>query len=212
MSSADYLGSTFNVHDDSTFDVDELVRIERCQITIQKGGSLIIDGPTLLRECVIFISEGAKLIVGSDSRIGFSRLSVRYSGASLKIGRYFRAFNQTDIYCDESITIGDYVLMARLTSLSDTQTHNLDYRERRKAIIDAPVYQGMAKELKPKTNPLIIGNDCWFCEGSRVIIGKTPITIGDRCVIAAGSTVKQSAPPNSLLVGAPATVKRVLGC
>lgn len=208
---ADYPGTHFNVANDSTFDVDPSVRFEMSSITIRQGGNLQVKGPTLIRDSKIFVGEGASLIISENSRLGGSLVFARYPGAKLRLGKFFRAFNQAVIYCDESVEIGDYVLMARLTSISDSTTHNLDYRIRRQAMIQAQPFEAMALEPKPRTVPLQIGDDCWFGEGSKVLIarsGESFLRIGDRSIVAAASVVKESVPDDCLVAGIPAKVKR----
>lgn len=55
--------------------------------------------------------------------------------------------------------------------------------------------------------PIKIGNDCWIA-GNVVIIGG--VTIGDGCVIGAGSVVTKDIPPHSLAVGNPCRVIRTI--
>ena len=50
-----------------------------------------------------------------------------------------------------------------------------------------------------------IGNDCWLACNCVVIGG---VTIGDGCVIGAGSVVTKDIPANSLAVGNPCKVIR----
>ena len=52
-----------------------------------------------------------------------------------------------------------------------------------------------------------IGRDCWLGGGVIVCPG---VTIGDRCIIAAGSVVTRDIPDDSLAAGNPAVVKRKL--
>jgi acetyltransferase-like isoleucine patch superfamily enzyme len=52
---------------------------------------------------------------------------------------------------------------------------------------------------------VVIGRDVWL--GARVIV-LPGVTIGDGCVVGAGSVVTRSLPPNSIAVGAPARVVR----
>ena len=74
-----------------------------------------------------------------------------------------------------------------------TPHHPMDYIERRKNIETA--------------YPIHVGDDCWLGGGVVVCPG---VTIGDRCVIAAGSVVKKDIPDDSLAAGNPAVVKRSL--
>ena len=53
--------------------------------------------------------------------------------------------------------------------------------------------------------PVTIGDNCWFA--SNVVI-PGGVTIGDGCVIGAGSVVTRDIPPNSLAVGNPCRVIR----
>ena len=55
--------------------------------------------------------------------------------------------------------------------------------------------------------PIAIGDGCWV--GARVVI-LGGVTIGAGAVVAAGSVVTADVPPNSLVAGVPAKVRRIL--
>ena len=55
--------------------------------------------------------------------------------------------------------------------------------------------------------PITIGNDCWLASNVVVCGG---VTIGEGCVIGAGSVVTRDIPPHSLAVGNPCRVIRQL--
>lgn len=74
-----------------------------------------------------------------------------------------------------------------------TPQHPMDYVERR--------------ETKETAYPITIGDDCWLGGGVIVCPG---VTIGHRCIIAAGSVVTRDIPDDSLAAGNPATVKKTL--
>ena len=74
-----------------------------------------------------------------------------------------------------------------------TPQHPIDYMERR--------------EPKETAYPITIGEDCWLGGGVVVCPG---VTIGNRCVIAAGSVVVKDIPDDSLAAGCPAIVKKRL--
>lgn len=90
------------------------------------------------------------------------------------------------------IRIGDRTLIGPDCRLY-TPHHPLDAASRRR---------GDEYEL-----PITIGEDCWLGGGVTVCPG---VTIGDRCVIAAGSVVTRDIPADSLAAGNPARVKRRL--
>ena len=91
------------------------------------------------------------------------------------------------------IDIGDDVLFAPNVQLY-AATHPLDWKLR--------------KHGSPEFGkPIRIGNDCWLGGGVIVCPG---VTIGDRCVIGAGSVVTKDIPDDSLVVGNPAKVIRNL--
>ena len=54
---------------------------------------------------------------------------------------------------------------------------------------------------------IVIGNDVWIGGGVIVLPG---VTIGDNCVIGAGSVVTRSIPSNSLVVGNPCQVVKTI--
>lgn len=72
-----------------------------------------------------------------------------------------------------------------------TPNHPIDFMERR--------------EPKETAYPITIGEDCWLGGGVIVCPG---VTIGNRCIIAAGSAVTKNVPDDSLVAGVPAVVKR----
>ena len=63
------------------------------------------------------------------------------------------------------------------------------------------------REPKEKAHPIIIGDDTWLGGGVVVCPG---VTIGNRCIIAAGSVVVRDIPDDCLAAGSPAVVKKRL--
>ena len=74
-----------------------------------------------------------------------------------------------------------------------TNQHPTDYLERRKP--------------QEVCLPITIGEDTWI-GGSVVIL--PGVTIGDRCIIAAGSLVMHDIPSDCVVAGSPAVIKRKL--
>ena len=90
------------------------------------------------------------------------------------------------------IRIGKHTLIEQ-NCLFYTPQHPMDHVERR--------------EEKETAYPIIIGEDCWLGGGMIVCPG---VTIGNRCIIAAGSVVTKDIPDDSLAAGVLAVVKKSL--
>lgn len=92
---------------------------------------------------------------------------------------------------------GGYIRIGKHTLIGHCQfytpQHPMDYVERR--------------EEKETAYPITIGEDCWL--GGNVVVCPG-VTIGNRCIIAAGSVVTKDIPDDSLAAGVPAVVKRSL--
>ncbi|MCD8267496.1 MAG: sugar O-acetyltransferase [Parabacteroides sp.] len=104
---------------------------------------------------------------------------------------------------DNYITIGNNVLIAPNVQLY-TATHPVSASER---FVENWDEKSGELFFRTKALPITIGNDVWIGGGVIVLPG---ITIGDNCVIGAGSVVTRSIPSNSLAVGNPCKVIRNL--
>lgn len=91
-----------------------------------------------------------------------------------------------------SISLGDHVFVGPSTGFY-TANHPLTALERN---------AGLEQAL-----PITVGNNVWFGANVNVMPG---VTIGDGCVIAAGSVVTKDIPPNSLAAGIPAQVIKTI--
>lgn len=88
--------------------------------------------------------------------------------------------------------IGNHTLIGPCCQFYTPQ-HPMDYLKRR--------------EEKEWAYPITIGEDCWLGGGVIVCPG---VTIGNRCIIAAGSMVTKDIPDDSMAAGSPAVVKKKL--
>lgn len=109
-------------------------------------------------------------------------------------------FNFTVLDC-APVTIGDDVFFGPNCSLV-TPIHPL-LNEERKAKLK-PDGTFFAPEY---AKPIKIGSGCWFATNVTVCGG---VTIGENCVIGAGSVVTRDIPPNSFAAGVPCKVIRQL--
>lgn len=86
------------------------------------------------------------------------------------------------------VTLGDDVALANESYVMDSDSHGIEGR---------PVKQA----------PVVIGDGSWVGARSMVLPG---VTIGSRCVVAAGAIVSRDVPDDTLVAGNPARVVREL--
>jgi acetyltransferase-like isoleucine patch superfamily enzyme len=121
-------------------------------------------------------------------------LSTRRAGAVLRIGDHFGMTGGV-IVCEQSIQIGNRVLIGANSIITDTDFHPLDSLRR----INQP--------LDGETAPVVIEDDVFVGMQSLILKG---VRIGARSVIGAGSVVTRDIPADVIAAGNPARVIRDL--
>ena len=111
-------------------------------------------------------------------------------GTYIEVGDYFYTNFNCTILDAGGVKIGNNVLLAPNVGLY-TVGHPLDAGLRNQAWEDA--------------KPITIGNNVWIGAHSIILGG---VSIGDDCVIAAGSLVTKDIPAGSLAMGSPCKVVR----
>ncbi len=111
---------------------------------------------------------------------------VRFGGM-VHIGQYNCINERTELRCDESVMIGSFNMISYDCSIWDTNTHcQYDIEMRRdKTRMDFPI---IGKETeRPKTKPVVIGNDCWVGKYATLLKGTTlnnQVTVGVRTLVS----------------------------
>lgn len=95
-----------------------------------------------------------------------------------------------------SVQIGNNVIIGASTKINDSNDHCINYLERR----EERVYKDWSK-LNIDHAPIVIEDDVFI--GAHCIISKG-VTIGARSIVAAGSVVVKSIPPDEVWGGNPA--------
>lgn len=101
---------------------------------------------------------------------------------------------------DNTITIGDYALIAPNVQIY-TAFHPTNAVQR----FGESQQDGSFEFCKTRTAPVKIGNCVWIGGGSIILPG---VSIGDNCVIGAGSVVTKSIPANTIAFGNPCRIVR----
>lgn len=122
-------------------------------------------------------------------------------GRHTSLGSHFFATFNLTIQDDAEVVIGDHCNFGAGTTIV-TPVHPMLPQERRLIQDSEGISRHMCYAL-----PVHIGNDCWFGANVTVCSG---VTIGDGCVIGAGSVVTHDIPANSFAAGNPCRVIRAL--
>ncbi len=130
------------------------------------------------------ISAGGVCVIHSDCKIAVS--AANGSEAELFIGEGTEIGDRTIINVSHKVHIGARCSISWDCDISDTDFHQIFLANGRAPVNHAPV---------------IIEDDVWI--GSHCLIGKG-VTIGHHSVIGAGSVLRRSVPPYSLVAGNPA--------
>ena len=150
--------------------------------------------------------EGEKYISIGDNFDGFSRirleafdkhLNKRYS-PQINIGNNVSINNDCHIGCVNSIIIGNNVLIASRVFITDHFHGEIQFDE-----LETPPNQ------RPVTSkgPIKIEDNVWIGEGVAIMPN---VTIGENAIIGANSVVTRDIPKNSVAVGIPAKVIKIL--
>jgi len=143
-----------------------------------------------------FIGKGAQFNsgknynpIGGDTILRF----IICENAKLIIGRNVGISNST-IFCQDSITIEDNVLIGGSCKIYDTDFHAIQQLDRITAFLDKVF------DTKAKTSKVIIKKGAWI--GGHCLILKG-VTVGENSIIGAGSVVSKDIPDNEIWAGNP---------
>jgi acetyltransferase-like isoleucine patch superfamily enzyme len=159
---------------------------------VRVGRGLILEGAPPL------IIGNGRIELGDEVHIGSPLTWDVGPQAELIIGNRVSVNYRGSISVARSVRIGDDTLIAGEVAIFDNPSHPVSPARR---LARAPVGEG-------DVAPVVIGRNAWI--GMRSIIMRG-VTIGDNAVVAAGSVVTKSVPPNTVVAGNPAAVVRHLG-
>ncbi|MBJ7879255.1 acyltransferase [Gelidibacter salicanalis] len=123
----------------------------------------------------------------------YTYIEARNAQATITFGNNVSVNNQCTIVSEQSIDIGDDVLIGLNCGIYDSNFHDLEKNKRHQT-------DPNPKRVRIENN-VFIGNNVTILKG---------VTIGENSVVAAGSIVTQSFPMNVVIGGNPAKIIREL--
>lgn len=189
--------SKIYIYPGASLHIGENCKIENAEIFVEKGCSFYLDDYSILgsknQKTYIVINSGS-VSIGDHSKISLKRIWIRFRG-KLEIGRFTNINEGSEIRCDEFIKIGSYNMISYNVKIWDTNTHSiLRINERRKTTMKRFPYFGF-EDMKPKTDSVEIGDDCWIGENATIMKGTN---IGNESIIGYGTFISgKKIPPRS---------------
>ena len=164
-----------------------------------------------MKTSVLYFANCIFRMLPETKCFGLKRGLLRLSGA--KIGSNVRICSSVMIIGAGELTIGDNTWIGHQCLISASSSIKIG-----KNVDIAPnVYIGNGThEITPEkeiiasielAKDIVIKDGCWLCAGCMVLPG---VSIGSKCVVAAGSVVTRSFGTMKLLAGVPASIKREL--
>lgn len=176
-------------------------KIELERINLYKEKCLLGEASVLYYSSkIINYSEKEKIFIGKNTHIRGELLVYPYGGG-ISIGDFTYVGDGTVIRAAERITIGNNVLIAHNVNIFDTDSHEINWKEREegfKTIIEKghPLSKGHIK-----TAAVVIEDNVWISYNVSILKG---VRIGKGAIVAAGSIVTKDVEPFTLVAGNPA--------
>jgi acetyltransferase-like isoleucine patch superfamily enzyme len=146
------------------------------------------------------IVNNGTLAIGDDCHI-LGEILVLTPSARCTIGHHCSLGRDSRIWVQDSVTIGNYVLIAHLVDIHDNNSHSTAWRDRREDAVNVFERHQALDTTKVDSAAVVIEDDVWIGAKSTIMKG---VHIGRGAVIAAGSMVTRDVEPFTLVAGNPA--------
>lgn len=213
------INSKINIEPNCTVVIKKDTTIINCSLTLSGESTKVeIGSGNFLKNVTSFVKDGVlslgdnneihskkmhrncELTIQGVVRIGNkNRLScniwTRYNSI-LSIGSYTNINDYSEIRCDEKVVIGNFNQISYNVMIWDTNTHCM-YEPHERRELSKKYFLGYEYE-KPKTAPIVIGDDCWIGKNASILKG---VIISSNSIVGFGVLLTgKSIPENSVVV------------
>lgn len=145
-----------------------------------------------------------KISIGINTHIRGELLIWPY-GNGISIGNNSFVGKNSVIWAGDRITIGNGVLIAHNVTIIDSNSHELDFKEREEKFIEMIRNGHPTNKGNVETAPIIIEDNAWISYNVSILKG---VTIGRAAIVGAGSVVTKDVLPFTVVAGNPAKIVR----
>ena len=127
-------------------------------------------------------------------------LLVHDYGGVIEIGENTYVGMGSRIWSGEHVKVGNDVFIAHNVNITDTNSHQMDARERHDHYVDHIVMGNPFQKGNVETSPVVIGDHAWINFNVGILKG---VRIGEGAIVGACSLVTKDVQPYTLVAGNP---------
>lgn len=180
------------------------VKIDRCRKQVILG-----KGATFYEEANVYNLQNDlnKILIGDNTHIR-GELLIFANGGKIHIGKNCYLGKGSYVWSGNFVYIGDSVLISHNCNIIDSDSHEIDYKDRHESYLNMLKNGHNTEKNNVKTDPIFIDNNVWISYNVSVLKG---VKIGKGAIVAAGSVVTKDVLPFTLVAGNPAKfIKKIL--
>lgn len=181
------INARLSLRNNSSLNIGDHCRLKNITVNIINNGEVVfgegcIFNPPERFPMQIEVNDGKLFFEGKNNIM--ANILVRFKG-QLKFGKYTGIGYNSEIRCEESVTIGSYGLFSYEVCIYDTDTHSTNWQKRRERI-EAGYPYGTGEIERPNTKPVVIGDDVWIGKGATITKGTN---VGNKCIVGIRTVV-----------------------